>query len=201
MALWDETDMDKPNFFKYNVHKPFQSMTREKTKEISKRLALPMRLCLLNFNGNSNIGMSIRTAAVMGASDVYVIGKRAYDKRSTVGSHNYININRLSWTDDPISFFKEEGCTPIVIEQGGTPLEEFDFRAYMDRPVVFIMGSEGNGVDKKWLPQLKEAGAPIVTISQYGIVRSLNVSVAASMVMYEYCKQWRKAGQDSFGLC
>jgi tRNA G18 (ribose-2'-O)-methylase SpoU len=30
-----------------------------------------------------------------------------------------------------------------------------------------------------------------VSISQYGLVRSLNVSIAASIVMYEYMRQWR----------
>jgi tRNA G18 (ribose-2'-O)-methylase SpoU len=174
-ALWDSSSLDKPNFFKYNVHLPFQGMTREKTKKISQKLSLPMRLCLLNFNGNSNIGMSIRTAAVMGASDVYVIGYRQYDKRSTVGAQNYVNVNRLAWTDDPVGFFESEGCCPILIEQGGTPLEDFVFAPYLDKPIVFIMGSEGNGVDKTWLGKLK--GVPRVTISQYGMVRSITALI------------------------
>jgi tRNA G18 (ribose-2'-O)-methylase SpoU len=54
------------------------------------------------------------------------------------------------------------------------------------------MGSEGDGVDKEWLAKLKMAGAKTITISQCGIIRSLNVSVASSMVMYELCKQMKK---------
>ena len=198
-VLWDSSSIDKPNFFKYNVHSYFQAMPKERTKRISQQLSLPMRLCLLNFDGNSNIGMSIRTAAVMGASHVYVVGKKQYDKRSVVGAQNYVNVNRLSWTDDPVGFFDSEGCQPILIEQGGTPLEEFVFTPYLDKPIVFIMGSEGNGVDKTWIGKLK--GVPRITISQYGMVRSLNVSIASSMVMYEYCRQFRKSQKDAHGLC
>ena len=33
---------------------------------------------------------------------------------------------------------------------------------------------------------------PIITISQYGVMRSFNVAMASSIVMYEYTRQWRK---------
>jgi tRNA G18 (ribose-2'-O)-methylase SpoU len=39
----------------------------------------------------------------------------------------------------------------------------------------------------------KELKAPIVSISQYGVMRSLNVSVATGIVLYEYARQWRKS--------
>ena len=194
MALWTDEHLDKPNFFKYNVHTQFQDMTKEKTKSISNKLCLPFALCLLNFTGDSNIGMSVRTAAVMGASDVYIIGKKKYDKRSAVGSYNYIKIHRHGWIAEPVRFFEAEGYVPIIIEQGGQPLEDFDFTPYFkpESKPVLIMGSEGEGVDKEWLAKLKKAGANTITISQCGIIRSLNVSVASSMVMYELCKQMKK---------
>jgi tRNA G18 (ribose-2'-O)-methylase SpoU len=194
MDMWTDENLDKPNFLKYNVHTPFQEMTKEKTKDISNKLCLPYALCLLNFTGDSNIGMSVRTAAVMGAADVYIIGKKKYDKRSAVGAYHYIKIHREGWLTDPCRFFEAEGYLPIIIEQGGQPLEDFDFRPYFkpETKPVLIMGSEGDGVDKDWLAKLKMAGAKTITISQCGIIRSLNVSVASSMVMYELCKQMKK---------
>jgi len=193
MDMWTDEHLDKPNFLRYNVHTPFQDMTKEKTKSISNKLCLPYALCLLNFTGDSNIGMSVRTAAVMGASDIYIIGKKKYDKRSAVGAYHYIKIHREGWLTDPVRFFEAEGYVPIIIEQGGQPLEDFDFKPYFkpESKPVLIMGSEGEGVDKIWLAKLKKAGAKTITISQCGIIRSLNVSVASSMVMYELCKQMK----------
>ena len=52
------------------------------------------------------------------------------------------------------------------------------------------MGSESHGIPAETLKNL--AAAPRVSISQYGMVRSLNVSIAASIVLYEYLRQWRK---------
>jgi tRNA G18 (ribose-2'-O)-methylase SpoU len=91
---------------------------------------------------------------------------------------------------------------PIIIEQGGQPLESFDFRPYFkpETKPVLIMGSEGDGVDKIWLAKLKNAGAKTISISQCGIIRSLNVCVASSMVMYELCKQMKNCSSSQLNL-
>jgi tRNA G18 (ribose-2'-O)-methylase SpoU len=43
------------------------------------------------------------------------------------------------------------------------------------------------------MEEFKQLKAPIVTISQYGVMRSLNVSVATGIVLYEFCRQWRQS--------
>jgi tRNA G18 (ribose-2'-O)-methylase SpoU len=156
----------------------------------------------LNLTGDSNIGMSVRTAAVMGAADVYIIGNKKYDRRSAVGAYHYIKIHRHKWHLEPVRFFEAEGYIPIIIEQGGQSLESFDFRPYFkpETKPVLIMGSEGDGVDKIWLAKLKKAGAKTIAISQCGIIRSLNVSVASSMVMYELCKQMKNYSSSQLNL-
>lgn len=175
---------------KYNVHTSLQSKPKESLKEISNKLALPVHLMLLNLDGNMNIAMSIRSAAVLGCSTVWVVGRRKYDARPEVGSKNYIKVNKLS-SIDPTTFFTTHGLQPIVIEQGGQALEDMNFKPFIQhpKPVCFIMGSESHGFSKEWLAKL--AGEPRITISQYGIVRSLNVSMAASIILYEYLRQWR----------
>lgn len=182
---------------KYNVHSVLQDKPPEKLREIATALALPVHLMLLNLDGNMNIAMSIRTAAVLGCSDVWVVGQRRYDARPEVGSKNYINVHKVRTIgSDPVAFFEERGIQPILIEQGGTPIEEINFKPFQRRgkPVCFVMGSESHGIPDEFAAAL--AKAPRITISQYGLVRSLNVSIAASIVMYEYLKQWRQARRD-----
>ena len=189
---WDDSRMKEPTLLKYNVHKPLQGLSPEKIQRISQATALPVGLMLYNLNGDMNVGMSIRTAVILGCSDVYVVGRKKYDRRSEVGAKNYISIHRFSSIEP--SFFEENKLVPIFIEQGGAPLEEFSFKQFLPGKlesgwkVVFVMGSESFG-----LPQnlLKSLNAPILSISQYGVMRSLNVSIAASIVLYEYSKQWR----------
>lgn len=194
--LWDDSTLTQPTKLLYNVHTPFQGLSTEVTKEVAKKLALPVGLLLLNLDGNMNIGMSIRSAAVLGCSDVWVVGKRCYDRRSEVGAKNYINVHRIKEIEDPKTFFNTIGWQPILVEQGGSPLEDYKFPLASSsvKPIVFIMGSESHGIPETWLTNLKDATR--LSISQYGLVRSFNVSAAASIILYEYTKQWRKARKD-----
>ncbi len=80
--LWDDSRMSEPTLLKYNVHTPLQGLSVEALKKISATSALPVCLMLFNLNGDMNIGMSIRTAVIFGCSDVYIVGRRKYDRRS-----------------------------------------------------------------------------------------------------------------------
>lgn len=173
---------------KYNVHTCFQNKEKEELTKIAYSLALPVHLMLFNLDGNMNIAMSIRTAAVMGCSDVWIVGKRRYDARPEVGANHYVKIHKVdSITPD---FFEENNLQPILVEQGGTALEEMKFKPYFSKTVCFIVGSESHGIPTEFLDGMK--GTPRVSISQYGLIRSLNVSIAASIVLFEYLKQWRQ---------
>lgn len=182
------------NRIKYNVHGCFQDKDPDELKTISSHLSLPVHLVLANLDGNMNIAMSIRTAAVLGCSDVWIIGRRKYDARPEVGAKHYINLHKLDTLENPNEFFTEKGMQPILVEQGGIPLEEVNFKPFFQKPVCFIMGSESKGIAKSWEANL--ATVPRVSISQYGLIRSLNVSIAASIVMYEYLSQWRLSRKD-----
>jgi len=192
--LWDDSRMAEPTLLKYNVHTPLQGLSTDKLQKISEQTALPLCLMLFNLNGDMNIGMSIRTAVILGCSDVYVVGRRKYDRRSEVGARNYIRVHRFTHLED--DFFQANKLIPILLEQGGTPLEEFSFKPFLPNKMedgwklVFLVGSEATGFSKSFLK--KHSYAPRISISQYGVMRSLNVAIAASIVLYEYVKQWRQ---------
>ena len=189
---WDESRTSEPSLLKYNVHTPLQGMPVEKVKKLSEGLALPLALMMYNLNGDMNVGMSVRTAVIYGCSDIYIVGKKRYDRRPEVGAKNYIKFHRIPSITS--SFFHEKKLLPIFVEQGGVPLEEFSFKPYFPKnlekgwKVCLVMGSESYGIPSD---MIQEMGAPVVTMSQYGVMRSLNVSVATGIVLYEFTKQWR----------
>lgn len=184
--------MSRLDTIMYNVHAPFQHESPERLKEISQKIALPVHLMLFNLDGNMNIAMSIRSAAVLGCSDVWIVGKRRYDARPEVGAKNYIRVHKLDTLTS--EFFDEHNIQPILVEQGGVSLEDMNFKPLMKKSVCFIVGSESHGIPREFLEQMKDA--PRVSISQYGMIRSFNVSIAASIVMYEFLKQWRCSRKD-----
>ena len=175
---------------KYNVHDVFQRMDNDKVKDISLKMSLPAALILFNVDGGINISMAIRSAALFGFSDVYIVGRRKRDKRGDVGACNYINVHQVKSIDT--TYFEENHLIPIIVEQNGHPLEDTDFRPYFTKTkngykIAFIVGAEQEGV-----PEYIKKDIPIITISQYGVMRSFNVAMASSIVMYEYTRQWRK---------
>ena len=188
---WDTSRLEQPTLLKYNVHTPLQGMSVEKVKSLSKGLALPLCLMMYNLNGDMNVGMSVRTAVIYGCSDIYIVGKKRYDRRPEVGAKNYIQFHRFASITP--SFFVENKLVPIFVEQGGTLLDEFSFQPYLPNKLVegwkvcLVMGSESYGIP---MCKFKELNAPILSISQYGVMRSLNVSVATGVVLYEFTKQW-----------
>lgn len=190
--LWDDSRLAEPSLLKYNVHTPLQGLSVDALKKFSSSSALPICLMLFNLNGDMNIGMSIRTAVIFGCSDVFIIGRRKYDRRSEVGAKNYIQLHR--YPELSPTFFDDNKLCPVFLEQGGTPLEDFSFKPYFPGKLkegyklCIVVGSESFGLP---LPLLKSYNAPILTISQYGVMRSLNVAIAGSIILYEYSKQWR----------
>jgi tRNA G18 (ribose-2'-O)-methylase SpoU len=191
--LWTEQPTGKGAILKYNVHNCLQDIDNEQVQRIARNLSIPLGIMLLNLDGNMNIAMSIRSAVALGCSDVYIIGKRQYDSRGAVGAKNYIRIQRYKEID-PTTFFQENKLIPLFVEQGGTPIDEFHFKPYIEDSMdgftpILIMGSESEGIPREWLS--KKLG-PCITIPQMGVLRSLNVSIASSIILYEYTKQWRK---------
>lgn len=178
----------------YNVHTTLQSIPNDHVKQLAKAQAIPLALLLFNLDGNMNVGMILRTAVVLGVSQVYIVGRKRYDARSTVGANHYLDLHFLKSIEDPLTFFKEKNLQPILLEQGGVPLETFSFTPYIKEATIkmpcIVLGCESTGIPKSWLDAKL---GPIISISQMGVLRSLNVGIATSMILYEYMKQWRTA--------
>lgn len=81
--------------------------------------------------------------------------------------------------DDTVELLKQNNITPVVCEpEQGIDYKSFDY----NKKLAFVFGSERFGSDKRWFDQKETA---FLKIEMGGVMTSLNVSVAASLVMYE----------------
>ena len=115
---------------RYNIDNNYKKFDPKIYKKISEKLSLPLHLMLFNISGDANIALSIRTAAVYGCSDVWIVGKKKFNKRALVGAHHYINIHKIATVDN--TFFIKHKVQPFVIEQNGIPIEEVKFKHHMN---------------------------------------------------------------------
>lgn len=130
-----------------------------------------------------NIGTMIRTADAAGM-DAVIIGKGATDPyspkavRSAQGSNFHIPIVRGDLTEW-IQRAQENGIQVI-----GTSLDEsVDYKAVGNtEQFALILGNEGSGMN----PELLKQTDVNVRIPIYGKAESLNVAVAAGILLYAY---------------
>lgn len=129
-----------------------------------------------------NIGAIIRCAEGAGAHGL-VIGKRHAPAlgqtvfKASAGAAEHLPIAKVTNIASAIDELKEMGVWTFAAEAGGADYHGTDF----DLPCAIVMGSEGNGVSRL----VKEKCDFLVSIPMYGKVNSLNVSTAASVLLFD----------------
>ena len=169
----------------YNVADEYKDNTVEENRERCRKDSLPFSIAAMSVAGDLNIGMMMRTASLLGASDFFIFGRRKYDKRSTVGAQNYINVHRYPMDVKFVhDVCQDTGYTPVFIEQGGLtiPLSDVE-RSMMPRRPMLVFGSESDGIPEDIIYSFPDS--PIISIPQRGVLRSYNVATAMSIVTWE----------------
>ena len=79
---------------------------------------------------------------------------------------------------------KQQGYRLVGLEQTTRSQSLYEYR--FPQQMVFVLGHERLGITEEILPLLDE----VVEIPVYGLPYSYNVVTAATMAMYEYCRQF-----------
>ncbi|WP_345027249.1 23S rRNA (guanosine(2251)-2'-O)-methyltransferase RlmB [Ravibacter arvi] len=148
---------------------------------------VPLFLLLDRVTDVRNFGAIVRTAECAGVQAVIVPAKggamiNADAMKTSSGALNYMPICREESLKEVVRYLLESGLQCIACtEKSSTPLYQADFTT----PTVIIMGSEEDGIS----PDLLELAGVRVAIPLLGEVDSLNVSAAASVILYESVRQ------------
>lgn len=193
---------------KHNVLPQYKGLSVEERQEISKADRLPYDVCLLNLTGDLNVGTIIRSAHLLGASRVWVVGRRKVDQRSTVGAENYIEIEKVGGLNEDDLTIDEDvflgvinsnsRYMPVFCETGGEMLGQFEWLDAMKvcpqnpdgennlfRPLL-IFGNENRGIGENILALRERMERSLtVAIPMRGVMRSFNVSTAAGIMMWD----------------
>lgn len=126
-----------------------------------------------------NIGTVIRNANAFLAREVIIVGRKKYDRRGTVGTHLYENLQHVRTADE---LEVEPGSVVIGVDnvEGAEPIEKF---SWTERHAYLVFGQETVGIQEP----LRKHCQHMCYITQYGSVRSLNVGVASGIAMYALC--------------
>lgn len=133
-----------------------------------------------------NLGSIIRSSEAFGVAGVVIPKRRsaalsATVAKTAVGALEYIPVARVNNLNQAIDTLKDEGYWVVGADMTGVPLGTADLKG----KIVIVMGSEGFGIARL----TKEKCDRLVKIPMVGKTSSLNVSVAASVILYEASKQ------------
>jgi tRNA G18 (ribose-2'-O)-methylase SpoU len=173
-----------------NVLDHLKTKTVPEIKEYYINNTIPAASAMMHVTGDFNLSTLIRNSNFFGYEKVfYVGGKKHYDRRGTVGTHNYIDITFIKTEEEFVKTVNDLGYTLISIENN-VNYECTDLFQFMDNvnvkdiKPIFIFGEEQKGLSDYIL----QNSAHILTISGKGTVRSLNVGTASGIVLGYYSK-------------
>jgi 23S rRNA (guanosine2251-2'-O)-methyltransferase len=150
----------------------------------------PLVLILDRITDVRNFGAIARTADCLGVHAIVVPSRGSAQitgdaLKTSAGALSYIPVCREDNLKTTITYLKENGlkifgCT----EKSSKNIFQCDFSG----PAAIMMGSEEDGISEEYLRRADETGK----IPLSGNIASLNVSVAAGMVLYEVVRQRSK---------
>lgn len=134
-----------------------------------------------------NLGAILRTAHAAGANAVIVPERRAAGitetvEKSAAGALAYLPVVRVSNISQTLGLLKKQNFWIYGVDERGP--KRYDQTNYVT-PTVFVLGGEGKG-----LHQLVQRQCDVlVNIPMAGKISSLNVSVAAGVVLFEWVRR------------
>ena len=143
----------------------------------------PYIIVLDHLKPSFNIGKILRSADAFGAHEVHLIGTDFFDPAPAMGSFKWVPTR---FHEDFEACHKElngRGYTLFIAEP--SPGESLLSVRFPPKS-AFIFGNEEYGIS---FDKDDYEGTRLLNIPQFGKVHSLNVSIAASVVMYEYVRQ------------
>jgi 23S rRNA (guanosine2251-2'-O)-methyltransferase len=136
-----------------------------------------------------NLGAIIRTAHAAGADAVVMPERRAAPltevvERAAAGALEYLPLARVTNVTQALEKLKQRGYWIYGLDERGS--EPYDTVEYA-QPTVIVLGGEGKGIHQA----VQKHCDVLVKIPMAGPVSSLNVSVAAGVVLFDLRRRIR----------
>lgn len=143
----------------------------------------PFIVVLDHLKPRFNIGKIFRSADAFGASEVHLVGTDFFDPAPGMGSFKWVPARFFEDFDACYAHLQERWYDLFMLDPSA---ETKLTRTALPARSAFVFGHEEYGFSfaPEDYPHLSSVAVP-----QFGKVQSLNVSVAASLVMYEYIRQ------------
>jgi len=165
------------------VYQPIETLLMS----VFERGETPLFIMLDRITDVRNMGAIARSAACAGAHGMIIPDRggapvNADAVKTSAGALNILPVHKSHNLKNTIEYLKNSGLRIIAVSEKGN--KEY-FNSNLTGPLCLIMGSEEDGVSGEYLSRSDE----VLRIPMLGEISSLNVSVAAGILLFETVRQ------------
>lgn len=167
---------------------------RINVEEYKKSSKIPLTIILDDVRSLYNVGSVFRTSDAFRVERIILCGITATPDKSLVEIHKTAlgaeESVEWSYFQDCISVVKElndKGYVTVAVEQVEDSIKLDNLVVDKDKRYALVLGNEVKGVNQKVVDICNFS----LEIPQYGTKHSLNVSVSAGLVIWEFARQFK----------
>ncbi len=166
------------------------ALNRLTVENFKAREKFPLVLILDNIRSGLNIGSVFRTADAFAIEKVVLCGITAQPPhreilKTALGSTESVQWEYFQETTEAVRLLRQTGYQVLAIEQTTPKTWLQDFAIAKAQKYAFVLGNEVDGVDAAVLALCDGT----LEIPQFGTKHSLNVAVAAGIVVWEMVRR------------
>ena len=143
-----------------------------------------MVLALAPMRSGVNLSRIVRLAGCAGIRTIYKVGPGKVDREIARDAADAVEVIERRSLEPLLEQLRSQEFTLVGLEQTTNSSSLFEYR--FAHRTALVVGSEREGLDDAVL-RLLDA---VVEIPVYGQPASYNVATAATMAVYEYCRQY-----------
>ena len=156
---------------------------------------IPISTLVENVRSVHNVGSIFRSADGFGAEKIYLTGYTAHPHRedlhkTALGAEDSVPWEYYENPLDAAEVIKKQGIPLILVEQTHDSKSIYELKFQF--PICFMVGNEVRGVSEE-LSKMADIHAEL---PMRGVKQSLNVSVAAGVVGYEFARYYSQYKQS-----
>ena len=143
-----------------------------------------------------NISAVMRTADATGLQDIYILNTKIprhkkWGARSSSSAAKWLTVHQYENAEECFFSLRKHYSTILTthLSSDAVGLHEIDF----SQSIALVFGNEHSGVSE----EIRQRADGNFIIPQVGIIRSLNISVACAVTLYEAFRQKTIAGHYS----
>ncbi len=168
-----------------------EELNRISIEEFREAEKIPLVVVLDNVRSQHNIGSVFRSSDAFRVTEVLLCGITSTPTnveihKTALGAEDAVKWRYFEQTLSAVETLKAEGYTVLSIEQTENSISLEDFQPESNKKYAVIFGHEVHGVQQA----VVDASHGCIEIPQYGTKHSLNVSVTAGIVIWDFFKQF-----------